>query len=39
MEQAVLTGFIADEVNPFLRFSDGITLIPDDVNGVAVYSG
>jgi len=39
MEQPVLTGFVADEVNPFLRFSDGITLIPDNVNGVAAYSG
>jgi hypothetical protein len=39
MAQQVLTGFEADEVNPPLHFCDGVTLIPDGINGVAAYAG
>jgi hypothetical protein len=36
---AVLKGFEADEVNPPLRYCDGVTFIPNGCNGVAAYAG
>ena len=38
-KQAVLEGYEADEVNPPLRFGDGVTFIPNGCNGVAAYAG
>jgi len=37
--QQVLDGFEADAFNPPLRYCDGVTFIPDAVNGVVAYAG
>ena len=39
LSPAVLEGFEADEVNPPLRYCDGVTFIPNGCNGVAAYAG